>query len=673
MAKIHVLDEQLANQIAAGEVVERPSSVVKELVENAIDAGSSAIDVAIEEGGLTFIQVRDNGSGIEEEDLETAFLRHATSKLLSSKDLFRIASLGFRGEALPSIAAVARVECVTAVDDSGLGTRLVMEGGKVISREAAAARQGMEMTVRDLFYNTPARLKYMKSIQTELGHISDYIYRLSMAHPGIAFTLKHNGTSLLRTLGNGERQQVIAAVYGTTLAKAMLPVEGEHPDYDLRGYISKPEQTRANRNGMTTIVNGRYIRSFALNQAILQAYHTLLPINRYPMAVIEIGMHPSLVDVNVHPSKMEVRFSKETELKEFVQQSIRKALGEQAHIPEAAVSSERSKPVFVQEQISFHRPEPKDQWGDLQRSSAGGPSQRGDFSHGTAEQAPVIPPDAARKLYKPSERLSAGDFLRETGEHDVSPRAIPGQQASFGQPSWAPEAGRSSATAVPGTQEEASNGQQNGWKRDEESGRTAGNANAGAFPELSWVGQLHGTYLIGQNESGMYLIDQHAAHERIHYEYYYEKFGRPQEASQQLLVPHTLEFTSVEAELLRERIDLFEQAGVEVEAFGQNAFLVRSHPQWMPKGEELDVIEEIADWILTEKKAVDIGKLREKAAILCSCKASIKANQRLSREEGETLIQRLAACKQPYTCPHGRPIVVHLSTYQLEKMFKRVM
>ncbi|QGG56239.1 DNA mismatch repair endonuclease MutL [Paenibacillus sp. B01] len=359
MGKIHVLDEHLANQIAAGEVVERPASVVKELVENAVDAGATSIDITIEEGGLSLIRVQDNGGGIEPEDMETAFQRHATSKLLSDRDLFRIASLGFRGEALPSIAAVARVECVSASGDSGLGRRIRMEGGQLTADEHAGCSQGTDMTVRDLFFNTPARLKYMKSIQTELGHISDYIYRIALAHPGIAFSLTHNGGSLLRTSGTGDRLQVIAAVYGTGTAKAMLPLRGEHADYELNGYISKPELTRASRSALTTVVNGRYIRSFAVQSSLLAAYHTLLPINRFPVAVLEIGMHPGLVDVNVHPSKMEVRFSKEAELKAFVEETARAALGGRRHIPgPESGRGERSGPVYRQEQLRFHQPEP---------------------------------------------------------------------------------------------------------------------------------------------------------------------------------------------------------------------------------------------------------------------------------------------------------------------------
>ncbi|ACT01261.1 DNA mismatch repair endonuclease MutL [Paenibacillus sp. JDR-2] len=678
MGKIQVLDEQLANQIAAGEVVERPASVIKELVENAIDAGSSVIDITIEEGGLSFIRVTDNGAGIEPGDMETAFQRHATSKISSSSDLFKIASLGFRGEALPSIAAVSRLECVSSIDSTGLAQRLFIEGGTVTASEPANSPQGTDMSVRDLFYNTPARLKYMKAIQTELGHITDYVYRIALAHPGIAITLKHNGSVLLRTLGTGDRLQVIAAVYGTNTAKAMLKVEGETSDYDLRGYISKPELTRANRNGMTVIVNGRYIRSHAVNQAILQAYHTLLPINRFPIVVLEIGMHPSLLDVNVHPSKMEVRFSKENELRTLVEQAVKGALGQVRHIPGPAEKPEREKPLFVQDAISFHRPDPLSMpWGqERSPSNSNGSGAQDSSSHlpggsvnpgrpaglstsaantgssfnSSFPQPPkrdYVPSDATERLYKPAEQ-------RETSVREA---AAPWEQAAP-----ALQAAEETSAPPPAPDSERPVG--------EASERPDGTP---AFPDLYWIGQLHGTYIVAQAEEGLYLIDQHAAHERINYEYYFRKFGNPQAASQQLLVPLTLEFTSGEAEQLRGMIGLFQEAGVELEPFGAQTFLVRAYPEWFPQGEEQAIIEEMAELLLSERKSVNIAKLREKAAIMCSCKASIKANDRKTREEGEALLARLAACNQPYTCPHGRPIVVHLSTYQLEKMFKRVM
>ncbi|WP_274650639.1 DNA mismatch repair endonuclease MutL [Paenibacillus humicola] len=695
MGKIQVLDEQLANQIAAGEVVERPASVVKELVENAIDAGATTVDVTVEEGGLALVRVTDNGSGIEAGDMETAFFRHATSKLSSGKDLFRIASLGFRGEALPSIAAVSRVECVSSAETTGLGRKLVIEGGTVRSNEETSAPRGTDISVRDLFYNTPARLKYMKTIQTEIGHIADYVNRLALAHPGIAFTLKHNGGLLLRTIGGGDRLQAFAAIYGTSSAKSMLPVEGEHPDYDLRGFISKPELTRASRGGITVVVNGRYIRSFVVNQALLQAYHTLLPINRYPLAVLELGMHPSLVDVNVHPSKMEVRFSKEGELKQFIETALGQALGRQRHIPGPA--PERSKPVYVQEQISFHRPEPS--FGPAADASGGRPplgapspsaswrdgqpdgsrrtpvSGRPAASGGGAGYAPEergrtpIPRDAAERLYAPVQRegTDTADAVYETAaalDYGFRPAASvydrpPGDMPELDKrvPAAEPPAAAGELPPAP----------------DVSSSRSAGGEDRPAFPELYWIGQLHGTYIVAQNEEGLFLIDQHAAHERIHYEYYLDKFGRPEPASQPLLVPLTLEFTPAEAAALAEKLGALAAVGVELEPFGTNTFLVRACPEWFPRGEEQAIVEEMAEWLLGERGAIEVGKLREKSAIMCSCKASIKANDRLTREEGEGLLRRLAACRMPYTCPHGRPIVVHITAYQLEKMFKRVM
>lgn len=750
MTRIKVLDEKLANQIAAGEVVERPSSVVKELVENAIDAGSTTIDVFVEEGGLSLIRVVDNGGGIDPEDLSTAFQRHATSKISSGSDLFRIASLGFRGEALPSIAAVSRLTSTSANSDSGLARKLVIEGGTMVSEEPANAPQGTEMSVRDLFYNTPARLKYMKSIQTELGHISDYMNRVALAHPGIAVTLRHNGSVLLQTLGTGDRLQVIAAVYGSSTAKAMLPVSASDPDFELTGYVSKPELTRANRNGITLVVNGRYIRSFGVNSALLQAYHTLLPINRYPLAVLEVDMHPSLLDVNVHPSKMEVRFSKETELKALIEKSVKAALGTQRYIPgpDAGRKQPRSGPVYTQESIAFHigdrlgqDQEPagngsgdnpsgagalgadssklsagtantgaagffpvagrNDSRPDRPYSASSRPYSAGSRSFPQPERQERIPPGAAEKLYAPPPRANNVPLeppeqtwqVREssglqTGHLDkavekdleVGAEAAAAEQQAMSVPQ---EEKEFPAREVPVNHDESTPPRTRfiGHARESEPAGPSGELSLPAstgiaitgFPELHWIGQHHGTYIVAQADDGLYLIDQHAAHERINYEYYLYKFGHPAAESQGLLVPVTLEFTPGEAAQLRDRLELFREVGVEIESFGAQTFLVRAYPEWLPKGDEQSVLEEMADLLIAERKSIDIGKLREKAAIMCACKASIKANDRMSREEGDVLLARLAGCSQPYTCPHGRPIIVHLSTYQLEKMFKRVM
>lgn len=786
MSKIKVLDEQLANQIAAGEVVERPSSVVKELVENAIDAGGTEIDIAIEEGGLSLIRVKDNGGGIEPGDMATAFQRHATSKISTSSDLFRIASLGFRGEALPSIAAVSRLTCTSSDSASGLAHKLVIEGGNVTAEEPANAPQGTDINVRDLFYNTPARLKYMKSIQTELGHISDYINRLALAHPGIAFTLKHNGNVLLRTMGTGDRLQVIAAIYGTSAAKAMLSVDGSDADYELTGYVSKPDLTRANRNGITAVVNGRYIRSHAINQSLLQAYHTLLPINRFPLVVLELGMHPGLLDVNVHPSKMEVRFSKEAELRSLIERTVKAALGAHRYIPGASTGSNRSKPLYVQDAISFHiadrisddsaqkaeaeqsakagQPDaaplhsaqseaaaaveatrmsdsdsssiaegansvgtplasfessglshhveqnrtPRDEaapssassvqtagtWtgnesNTRRQSSQGGRTDRSAWQEQPANRENV-PPDATERLY-----ARPASETRDPREGDWRWRESPQSMTygSGGRTDDAAEELASPQTATPtrdiqssgsaaskeiGQMDNSTASVDNGLSAMNESGERQSSSIPDAvpvpdFPELHWIGQHHGTYIVAQADDGLYLIDQHAAHERINYEYYLHKFGNPVAASQGLLVPLTLEFTPGDAAQLRDMTDLFREAGVEIEPFGAQTFLVRAYPEWMPDGEEQALIEEMAELLIQERKSINVTKLREKAAIMCACKASIKANDRMTREEGDVLLARLSRCTQPYTCPHGRPIIVHLSTYQLEKMFKRVM
>ena len=653
MAKIHILDEHIANQIAAGEVVERPASVVKELVENAIDAGSTKIEVTIEEGGLQSIRVTDNGSGIEPEDCESAFYRHATSKITNGRDLFHITSLGFRGEALPSIAAVSKVALTTSNQEDGLGRKLIIEGGNLISNDDSASPRGTDFLVKELFYNTPARLKYMKTIQTELGHISDYMYRIALSHPGIGITLRHNDNTLLQTVGNGDLLQVIAAIYGTQAAKAMLPIQAEDMDYGMQGFVSMPEWTRSNRNAISTFVNGRYIRNNGLNHAILRAYHTLLPINRYPLAILSLTMHPSIVDVNVHPAKLEVRFSKESELYPFVEQAIHAVLRQQVLIPQPVKHplGNKGSSSFIQEQFRFTKNQEntasdvsnKSVQSDMMDNQSSRPSLSTPYATNSTGQNEGVRNSEATHDVRSS---SANTPLRERSNQEYRVNGITGNR-----PQTAPN--------IPFNPEVYATPKN-------------GSPDIPPFPELTLIGQHHGTYLIAQNEEGLYLIDQHAAHERINYEFYYEQFGRPNDASQELLLPITLEFTPSESEQLKHKLTWFEQVGVYLEHFGGQTFRVRSLPYWFPKGEEEALVEEMAEWVLSER-VIDLAKLREKSSILCSCKASIKANQSLTTLESDTLLERLAACKQPYTCPHGRPIVISFSTYDLEKLFKRVM
>jgi DNA mismatch repair protein MutL len=679
MGIIQTLDAHLANQIAAGEVVERPASVLKELIENAVDAGSTQIEIAAEDGGLTYLRVLDNGDGIQPDDIAAAFQRHATSKISSARDLFEIRTLGFRGEALPSIAAVAKVRCVSTPDDNGLARYIEIEGGAVRGEGETNAPRGTEMIVRDLFFNTPARLKYMKTIQTELGHLSDIVYRQALARPDIAFTFRHNGNVLLRTSGSGDLKQVVAAIYGTAAAKAMVELDAENPDYALAGLAALPVETRANRNAVTILVNGRYVRSQAIMQSLLAAYHTLLPIHRYPLAVLHLRMHPTLVDVNVHPAKLEVRFSKEAELRSFVEGAVKQALGGRAYIPAAsAVKGSNSGNRWVQDQIRFQLPERAEEIGASPAQSAFAASGNGsDRTIADARMADRTMPASGG----PNDRAAMpASGLQVAETRAAYPKEAPAKErtapAAWQTDRGAQGSGTDSCGYASGTATRAAETARavpaSVWQTAYAAPEPVESNEQPAFPELSWIGQLHGTYLIAQNENGLYLIDQHAAHERIHYEYYYDKFGRPEEASQELLLPVTLTFTPDEYALLSERLPLFAGAGVYLEPFGGNTFRVRAVPHWLPEGDEAEIVKEMAEWVLQERK-IDLHALREKAAILCSCKASIKANQALTREAGERLIARLAGCRQPYTCPHGRPIVVSFSKYELEKMFKRVM
>lgn len=608
MGKIIQLDDFLSNKIAAGEVVERPASVVKELVENAIDANSTIIEIEVEEAGLSKIRITDNGDGMEEEDVQMAFARHATSKIKDDKDLFRIRTLGFRGEALPSIASVAKVDMKTSTGEAG--TRIVLNGGEVEAFEKAPSRKGTDIQVSDLFFNTPARLKYMKTVHTELGNITDIVNRLALSHPEISFRLIHNERKLLHTNGNGDVRQVLAAIYGLNIVKKMIPIVGETLDFSISGWAALPEITRASRNYITTMINGRFIKNYALVRAIQEGYHTLLPIGRFPIVMINIEMDPILVDVNVHPSKMEVRFSKEAELNELVTQSIKAAFKTKELIP-AGLQRDKPKEVVQHEQPSFdldHLPRVKEETPFLQ-SAPPKPEPSVKEERVIVEQPPSRPQE---------QTILAGDYIED------------------------------------GTEE----------KREE--------SKESRVPPLYPIGQMHGTYILAQNEKGLYIIDQHAAQERIKYEYFREKVGQVASELQDLLVPLTFEYSQDEAIKITEYKEELEKVGVFIEPFGINSFIVRSHPQWFPKGEEKETIEEMIEQLLTMKK-VDIKKLREEAAIMMSCKGSIKANHYLQMSEIQALLDELRRSSDPFTCPHGRPIIIHYSTYEMEKMFKRVM
>ena len=643
MAKIIQLDDALSNKIAAGEVVERPASVVKELLENAIDANSTVIEIDLEEAGLARIRITDNGDGIEEEDVLVAFQRHATSKIKNENDLFRIRTLGFRGEALPSIASVSRLEMKTSTGIEG--NKVVIEGGKVESVEKADSRKGTDISISDLFFNTPARLKYMKTIHTELGNITDVVNRLALANPDISFRLVHNGRQLLKTTGNGDVRQVLAAIYGINMVKSMIPISGESLDYKISGYISMPEITRASRNYISTMINGRFIKNYALVKAIQEGYHTLLPIGRYPVVLLNIEMDPLLIDVNVHPSKMEVRLSKEQELNELVSSVIKNAFKTKELIPAGMVTQKQEKPKSEQTFMDLdHLSEAEDKPSVMQATTEGRPF--------VEEKAVEL-----SKSYKAAELPNSS----QQGAPDWRNALVAQENTTF-------------QAAAPAIEEDLVQNEEDMIEPDASSAaqEPVAEVQASRVPPLYPIGQMHGTYILAQNDRGLYIIDQHAAQERIKYEYFRDKVGEVATELQEMLVPITLEYSADECIKINEHQHQLEKVGVFLEPFGYNSFIVRSHPQWFPRGEEKDLIEDMIEQLLLMKK-VDIKKLREEAAIMMSCKASIKANHHLRNDEIQALLDELRRSSDPFTCPHGRPIIVHYSTYEMEKMFKRVM
>ncbi len=596
MGIIHLMDEPLSNKIAAGEVVERPASVVKELVENAIDAGSTSVDVFLEEAGLQTIQVTDNGSGMDEEDSILSFSRHATSKIVNEHDLFRIRTLGFRGEALASIASVSKVSLWTS-DGVSTGTSIEIHGGHLNKKQAGALRKGTDIKVSQLFYNTPARLKYMKTIQTELGHIIDLMNRLALCYPKIAFKLSHGEQVLLHTNGRGDLQQVIAAIYGIAIAKKMISFEGESADYRIHGYASLPEVTRASKNYMTLFVNGRWVKHYSVQQSIVNAYHTYLPIERYPLVILNIEGDPYLTDVNVHPSKQQIRLSKEKELQQLVEDSIRSTIRTVMRAPE--ISEKPKKIMAANDQLDLWKSKPT--------------------------QTTTVDSNPMHTFNKSSEPL----IIKESTDHNEE-FVLPRETESI-------------------------------------------DSSKDPFPELDIVGQIHGTYIVAQSGDGFYLIDQHAAQERIKYEYFKEKVGDVQaEERQSLLIPLSMHYSADEAFRLKEYTQELDKVGIFLEEFGPTSYIVREYPVWFPRGFEEEIVKELIEQVLSNRKP-DIKKLREDAAIMMSCKRSIKANHFLSKAEMTQLLVDLKLAENPFTCPHGRPVIVHFSTYEVEKMFKRVM
>lgn len=592
MNKIKVMDDILANKIAAGEVVEKCVSVVKELTENSVDAGADEIKIEVVEAGTKLIRVIDNGSGMNHDDALLAFQRHATSKLLDEMGLFRISSLGFRGEALPSIASVSEVTLKTSTGD--VGTKLEIKGGKLISDEASDARKGTEITIKNLFFNTPARLKYLNSIYSELANICEYVNKMALSYPEKKFTLISDDKVILNTDGSGNLLKVIKEIYGSDVARKMKKISVFNDDYDVDGFISLPEVTRSSRTHMITLVNNRVIRNIELNRTINDAYHTYKPESRYPIVVLNINTDPSLVDVNVHPSKLDIKFSNFDDLKELIKKGIKEVLDKALLIPK----------IEKKERIENVRPKVELQQLNLERES-------------------IIKTDTIDYSIFDEPVMEVNEDIASYNEEEQDVKA-------------------------------------------EETKKVI-------MPEMYPVGLAKGTYIICHNELGLYMIDQHAAKERINYEGYLKAFGNPNSNSIKMLFPLTLEFPSNEFIIIKHNIDVLKNMHFDIEENGINTFVIKEHPTWIKEGYEIDSIKKILEVLISEEKNFTIEKFREKAAIMLSCKMAIKANMNISMDEMEALINDLRKCDNPYTCPHGRPTTIFYSNYELEKLFKRAM
>ena len=540
MAQIQLLSSTLSNQIAAGEVIERPASIVKELVENAIDAQATQIDIAVKDAGISAIQVTDNGSGIANDEVELAFQPHATSKIHSNNDLFNVKTLGFRGEALASIAAVAKVQLITST--TGLrGTLIKIAGGKQLQKRLVAATKGTSITVTDLFYNTPARLKYLKTVSTELNRIIDIVDRLALAHPQIAFTLVNEQRNLIRTSGNGKLQQTIAGIYGRKTAAQMVEIQQNTSDFQVEGFISLPQQTRANRQYISLLINGRYIINFPLVKAVLAGYGSKLMVGRYPVAVVQIQMDPLLVDVNVHPTKREVRLSKEEQLATLIQQTIAAKLSQLNLIPDAV----NNLPAHSKTKQQLQAGVPKESAPTTQMAAT---SQIAEPQADNTSLDPFVSPAAIhlQPIFENPQRLNAWDqHVQQFHQKSVAAAQANSETVNVNT-IFAPR----------------------------------------KFPDLRFVAQIHNSYLIAESDNGFYLVDQHAAQERVNYEKFRQEVGQVSQDQQQLLVPLILDYSNADAIVINEHLDILQSVGIKIAVFGQNSFIVQSHPTWIPKCQE---------------------------------------------------------------------------------------
>ena len=707
MGKINILSAELSNKIAAGEVVERPSSVVKELVENSIDAGSTNIKVIIKEFGIQQIRIIDNGSGISNDDLARAFLRHATSKISADYDLFHIETLGFRGEALASISSVSKVTIKSCAGEAQ-GKMLVLEGGKVVSEEYYAPIKGTDLSVENLFYNTPARLKYLRNPHTEQANITNIIHKFALSYPNVAFELHVDGKITFKTYGDGDVHKILSKIYNMGVARNMIEFSGSNDDYKVFGYISVPEETRASKNYINIFINGRYIKNYGIQNAIIDAYGTLLMINRYPLCVINIEMDPILLDVNVHPTKQEVRLSKEAELIRLIKEVIAERLSNYTYIPQGMNNVLTKKEKAKIEKINF-LDELDNKFGDV--------GDKNIFSEEKKESEVDLEvelsfldtqEEVASHVIQEDEFLFGGDLLTNSGEGKTP---VQTKENTFNQRSKMqriksdlpdlsysshPRDNRNKFGDKP-TKKEIENFMNFSKKEDNASynDRTEevvsnvvkddshfneikdakivqdDDTKVRTLPDLKVLAQIFKTYILSEADNKLFLIDQHAAAERYNYEKLQREFIERKNYKKQMLIPLMFDFSVDEAAEVRNNLEKFEELGIVFEEFGDNSYVVREFPGWIEEDEE-QMIKIIVEKVIRNNN-ITFNELRNDAIAMASCKMSIKANQVLTDVEMNKVISDLYECKNPFTCPHGRPIITKMEKKDLEKMFKRIV
>lgn len=622
MNQIHKLDEYTINKIAAGEVVERPASVVKELVENSIDAQASAITVEIKDGGISLIRVTDNGIGIGKEDVTTALLRHTTSKIKAVEDLDKIESLGFRGEALASIASVSQLEIITKTYGEVTGKRVESYGGKIITQEEVGCPEGTTIIMKNLFYNVPARKKFLKKPSTESSYISDIVYKIALGHPEVSFKYINNNTVVFHTSGNNDLKNAVFNVYGKEVAKSMIPVEKEDKDIKILGLIGKPELNRANRTYENFYINGRYIKSKVLENALEDAYKTLLPINKFPVVVLHIFIPSDKIDVNVHPTKMEVRFKDEEEIYQFIYNAIHKNLYKEDLIPNVTWNSNKKKDkLFTPEPIQERLPEPF----EIKRKSLDNKNISISFENKNKPE---------KVSYNKSYDI-VNDYLDKNNEINKSNSII--------------------------------------YEKNEVVQKEEINQNNKQTTIYNYkiIGQIFQTYWLVEHESNIYIVDQHAAHERILYERLIHDFKHDKVHSQSLLEPIVFEVSPKEKDIVEDNKDLFNKFGFEIEEFGDSAYVIRELPILFEGPVDSNFFLEIID-TLNDEKVKDLYDMKLNSIAVLSCKGAVKAKDKLAIAEAKALIEELFTLDNPFTCPHGRPTIISMSQYELEKKFKRV-